>query len=234
MGKGWTSYYAVFQDPRRWMEVGKIDFIVPMVYWEREHPTHPFIPLITEWSDRVAYDRQVIPGLSAALQNKFGWSELSEEIAAVRRKKLPGVVFFSAGGLMRSWDNLRVKEFPFWAMTPRMAWKDSVAPLPPKNATLQRLENGFRLQWEANQSPKPLSYIVYRSDNPLISRNDVRSILFMTARNAIQFVDTTASLKKDSRYFYSLTAVDRVGNESDLSPVLDTGSNDTISSSLKY
>ncbi|MEX2117031.1 MAG: family 10 glycosylhydrolase, partial [Bacteroidota bacterium] len=98
-GSGWTSYHAVFQDPYRWMELEKIDFIVPMVYWQRSHPTHPFVPLIAQWHDRVAHKRQVLPGLSTGLQHKFGWRELSAQIHAVRKQGLPGVVFFASGGL---------------------------------------------------------------------------------------------------------------------------------------
>jgi len=218
MGKGWTSYFAVYQDPRRWMEVGKIDFIVPMVYWEREHPTHPFVPLITEWHDRVAYDRHVVPGLSTSLQNRFGWSELSSEIAEVRSKKLPGVVFFSSGGLAKAWDNLGLTEFPFWAVTPRMAWKDSTIPPPPRVKSIHLDSDGVRIQWEANLTQRPLSYIIYRSSTPAIRRWEAQSILSVTYRNASEFVDTT-NTGSTIPFYYSVVAVDRIGNESDPSPI---------------
>jgi uncharacterized lipoprotein YddW (UPF0748 family) len=220
MGKGWTSYYAVYQDPRRWMEVGKIDFIVPMVYWEREHPTHPFVPLITEWHDRVAYDRHVIPGLSTSLQNKFGWNELSSEIAEVRSKKLPGVVFFSSGGLAKAWDNLGVSEFPFWAVTPRMAWKDSTIPPSPTIKSIHVDFAGVRIQWEPNLTQRPFSYVIYRSTKPSIPRSEAQSILFLTNRNATEFLDTTIA-GSTTPFYYSVAAFDRVGNESDPSPIFN-------------
>ncbi|MGH2567628.1 MAG: family 10 glycosylhydrolase, partial [Bacteroidota bacterium] len=216
-GTGWTAYHAVYQDPRTWMELGKIDFIVPMVYWQREHPTHPFVPLVTEWQDRVAYDRHVLPGLSAGLQERFGWKELSAEIDAVRQRGLPGVVFFSAAGLRRAWEILGVEEFPYWANTPRLAWKDSIPPPPPVNVQALRSGAAVVLQWEAPAVEEPLLYNVYRSPMPTFSREDVADLLFVTGRNATQFIDT-APLK--GAVYYAVSALDRLGNESVLSNVV--------------
>jgi uncharacterized lipoprotein YddW (UPF0748 family) len=213
-GTGWTAYHAVYQDPRNWMELGKIDFIVPMVYWQREHPTHPFIPLITEWHDRVAYDRHVVPGLSAGLQQRFGWEELSAEIEAVRKRGLPGVVFFSAAGLRRAWEILGLDEFPYWSNTPRFPWKDSIPPSPPHNVQAVKKETAVIVQWEAPSTDEPLIYNVYRAPTPNFSRDDVANLLFITPRNATRFVDTKPL---DGTVYYAVSALDRLGNESALS-----------------
>ncbi|HLF19771.1 MAG TPA: family 10 glycosylhydrolase [Bacteroidota bacterium] len=220
MGSGWTSYYAVYQDPRRWMEVGKIDFIVPMVYWEREHPTHPFVPLISEWHDRVAYDRHVVPGLSAGLIRKLGWEELVAEIKEVRKKGLPGVVFFSSAGLGQAWDLVGMDAFPYWANTPRMAWKDSIPPSAPVNLSAQLDSNSVFLRWEASTSEEPLAYNIYRSERPQVSKNNVYELLFITPRNATAFVDRRSMSRENSSWFYAISALDRQGNESELSNVV--------------
>jgi uncharacterized lipoprotein YddW (UPF0748 family) len=170
MGSGWNSYSVVYQDPRAWMELGKIDFIVPMVYWERSHPTHPFDPLIAQWQDRVAYDRYILPGLSTGLIAKAGWEELSAEIQDIRQKGLPGVVFFSAGGLDQIWDP------------------------PPER--------------------EPLCYVIYRSHGQRMSIEDVSSIVSITGRDVTSFVDAKAP---EGEWYYAVTAVDRLGNESALS-----------------
>jgi uncharacterized lipoprotein YddW (UPF0748 family) len=209
-GSGWTSYHAVYQDPRRWMEVGKIDFVVPMVYWERSHPTHPFIPLITEWHDRRSYDRLVIPGISTELQKKFGWSELSAQIRAVRENGLPGVVFFASGGLERAWETLGVKEFPYWALPPSMPWKDSIPPPPPTNLEATTIGGGVRLSWRADTS-EVLSFIVYRSAEGRLQKNDVMQIMTITGRGERSYLDRSP-LSGDATY--AVFAVDRMGNES--------------------
>jgi len=214
-GKGWTAYDAVYQDPRRWMELGKIDFVAPMVYWERSHPTHPFVPLITQWQDRVAYDRHVLPGLSAGLQERVGWSEISEEIDAVRKLGMPGVVFFSSASLKNAWEVLGVDEFPYWSLPPVMQWKDSIPPLPPLNLTARRDTEGVVLKWEAPTTEEPLSYIVYRSATPAFARTDVLSIVGVTGRNETEFIDHHP-LKTET--FYSVSALDRMSNEGEGTP----------------
>lgn len=220
MGTGWTSYNAVYQDPRRWMEVGKIDFIVPMVYWERSHPTHPFIPLITQWQDRVAYDRQVLPGLATRLIDKYGYSEIEAEIRETRRLGLPGVVFFSAGGLQKAWETLGVNEFPYWSLIPQMPWKDSTAPPPPLNVAAHVQGNALSLQWNLPSSDKPLSFVIYRSTIPEVSRDDVFAIADVTGRNATSYVDDHYAEWDSDVLYYMVTSVDRLGNESAPTPVV--------------
>lgn len=210
MGSGWTAYGAVYQDPRRWMELGKIDFIVPMVYWQRSHPTHPFVPLITQWHDRVAYDRHILPGLSAGLQKRFGFSELSAEIEAVRKSGLPGMVFFASGTLDEAWKLLGVDEFPYWSLPPAMTWKDSIPPGAPLGLTAKRTDGGILLNWEPPTREEPLSYIVYRSGAPGFSKANVRSIVLVTGRNETEFFDRHP-LEGD--VFYSVAALDRLFNE---------------------
>lgn len=210
-GEGWTGYSSVYQDPRAWMELEKIDFIVPMVYWERAHPTHPFIPLITQWHDRVSYERQILPGLSSRLQEKFGWSELADEIAAVRSTGLPGVVFFSLSGLRQDWDDLGVHEFPYWSIPPAMPWKDSTAPSPPVHLVAERDTVSIRIHWENPTSEEPLSYIVYRSVKGVFRQDQVMDIVHVTGRNETEFTDHHPP---EGAVFYAVSALDRLSNES--------------------
>ncbi len=215
MGSGWAAYSAVFQDPRRWMELGKIDFIVPMVYWERSHPTHPFVPLITQWQDRVAYDRYVMPGLSAGLQKRVGWSEIAAEVDAVRERGLPGLVFFSAGGLEKAWEVLGVDEFPYWSLPPLMTWKDSIPPGLVQNLSAQRTPEGIALTWDAPTTQEPLSYIVYRSKTPVFSGENVMAIAGVTGRNESKFLDRHSP---ETETFYFVSALDRLYNEGKETP----------------
>lgn len=217
MGRGWTGYSSVFQDPRAWMELEKIDFIVPMVYWERSHPTHPFIPLIAQWHDRVTYQRQILPGLSAGLQRKFGWSELSDEIDAVRETGLPGVVFFSLSGLRQDWDELGVHEFPYWSIPPAMAWKQSTVPGPPVHVMAERESTDITIRWTPPTTEQPLSYIVYRSKEAMVRTNNVEDILDVTGRNTSEFIDRHPP---EGVVFYAVSALDRLSNESPLSEVI--------------
>jgi len=219
-GSGWTSYDAVFQDGRRWMELGKVDFIMPMIYRERTHPTHPFIPLMTEWQDRASYDRHVFPGLGARLIQSVGWDEIVAQIREVRKRGLPGVVFFSATGLDQAWELLGTDEFPYWSLAPRTPWKDSTAPAAPTNVTAEYSSKGVVIQWKVPNASEPQNFVVYRSDKPALSRDDVYSIVAVTGRNATEFVDDVPLREKMNEAYYAVAAIDRLSNESPLSPIV--------------
>ena len=219
-GSGWTSYDAVFQDGRRWMEVGKIDFILPMLYRERTHPTHPFIPLMTEWQDRASYDRHVFPGLGARLIQSVGWSEIVAQIKEVRKRGLSGVVFFSATGLEQAWELLGVDEFPYWSLPPRTPWKDSTAPAAPTSVSAEYSSRGVIIQWKVPNAIEPQSFVVYRSGKPALSKDDAYSIVTVTGRNATEYVDEFPLREKMNEAYYAVTALDRLSNESPLSPIV--------------
>jgi uncharacterized lipoprotein YddW (UPF0748 family) len=219
-GSGWTSYDAVFQDARRWMEVGKIDFILPMLYRQRTHPTHPFIPLLAEWQDRTWYDRQIFPGLGTRLIQNFGWEEIVAQIREVRQRGLPGVVFYSATGLEQVWEKLGVDEFPYWSLAPRTVWRDSTAPAPPLEVTAEHSTAGVVVRWKGPEALEPVRFVVYRSDKPAISREDVFAIATVTRINAVEYVDPQPLLQPMQEVYYAVTAVDRLSNESVLSRVV--------------
>ena len=216
-GTGWTAYSAVYQDVRRWMELGKMDFVVPMVYWEMDHKTHPFGPLVTEWTSRVAYNRPVIPGILMGLEQKFGWSEIEDEVEAARGRGAVGVVFFSAAGLEKESSILGTNEFPYWCDVPQMMWKDSVAPQPPALHPLRVNGVNADLTWTPFPGDEGRVYFnIYRSASPVIDANDVKNLLFVTGRNVEEFVDSTAD---GGIWYYAVASVNRAGGESKLSNI---------------
>ncbi len=219
-GTGWTGYNSVYQDPRRWMELGKMDFIVPMVYWERAHRTHPFVPLIEEWADRVAYDRQVLPGLSVSLEQRFGWSEVAAQIQEVRQRGLPGVVFFAASALEKDWSHLGIDEFPYWSLVPPMPWKDTVAPEAPANVRITRATDGIRLAWDRAGSDSSLVMVIYRTTDLAIDPSNVSQILWVSGRLDSTYVDRDPP---SGTLHYAVSAVNRLGTESRLSDVVTVG-----------
>ena len=220
-GSGWTAYGSVYQEVRRWMELGKMDFVVPMVYWEMDHKTHPFGPLVSEWTSRVAYDRPVFPGILMGLEQKFGWSEIDDEIDAARERGAVGMVFFSAAEMEKQTSDFGSTEFPYWAMVPEMKWKDSVSPAAPVLRSATEGSGGATLTWQpVPGDDEELSFTVYRSATAEIDTGDARSILGMTGRGVSMFRDTTA---EGGRWYYGVTAVNRAGNESRLSNILASG-----------
>ena len=125
-------------------------------------------------------------------------------------------MFFSAAGLRRAWETLSVDEFPYWSNVPRLMWKDSIPPPPPANVQATMQGNQVMVQWQAPTTDEPLIYNVYRSATTQFSVDDVHSLVFISGRNVTQFVDPSP-LKENS--FYAVSALDRMGNESELSPI---------------
>lgn len=219
-GSGWTSYDAVYQDGRRWMELGKVDFIMPMIYRERAHPTMPFIPLLAAWQDRASSDRQIYPGLGARLIQSAGWGEIVAQIKEVRRRGLPGLVFFSATGLERAWELLGVDEFPYWSLAPRSPWKDSTAPPAPTSVTAEWSAKGIVVQWKAPEAKEALQYVVYRSGKPSLSKDDVYSIVTVTGRDREEYLDEPPLRESMREVYYAVSTLDRLSNESPLSSIV--------------
>ena len=62
---GWTAYESVFQDPKIWMQQGKQDMIVPMMYYLHKN----FFPFVDNWVDN-CNGRLVVPGLGAYRMDK--------------------------------------------------------------------------------------------------------------------------------------------------------------------
>ena len=44
---------GVYADTRKWVLEEWIDYIVPQIYWERDHPAAPYAPLVRWWADLV-------------------------------------------------------------------------------------------------------------------------------------------------------------------------------------
>ncbi|HTR80322.1 MAG TPA: family 10 glycosylhydrolase [Bacteroidota bacterium] len=224
-GTGWTAYNSVYQDVRRWMELGKMDFVIPMVYWEMDNKTHPFGPLVTEWTSRVSYDRPIIPGILLGLQQKFGWPEIEDEVEAARERGAVGVVFFSSSDMDKAAVILGMEEFPYWSDLPAMTWKDSVAPQAPVLNPPKMRGFSAELSWNiAGGNDEAVYFNLYRSASPSFDPDDVKNLLVVTARNTDEFTDSTAA---GGNWYYGVSALNRAGNESKLSNIVSTASTET-------
>ena len=146
----WNAYRVVYQDPRRWTEMEKIDFVVPMTYWENAHPTHSFVKLTREWQDRYIIDRPVFPGIGSyrfVPENELDWSEAEKQIAHLRKRNIPGMVFFDAQSLMDHWEKLGTGLFQFPALLPQMPWKKSSRPDPVSDLNISLHGDRIELTW---------------------------------------------------------------------------------------
>jgi uncharacterized lipoprotein YddW (UPF0748 family) len=162
---GWTGYNAVYQDGRRWAELGKIDFLAPMIYTSRRHFSQPFTEIAIEWERQHIHDRHVYPGIGSfrftGANRLLNWSESNWQIQELRENKIPGMVFFDASSLENHWQQIRRDFFSHPAKIPPMPWK-MIAPVStPSGLELTADEKGFTLSWERADSPHRI--IIYLS-----------------------------------------------------------------------
>jgi hypothetical protein len=97
-----------------------------------------------------------------------------------------------------------------------MSWKDSILPNAPKKISID-FKNKYEtlIKWNEPEifadKEKPFRYVVYRSSAKNINVHKPENILAILPATQYSFHDETSN---GGEYFYTVTAVDRAGNES--------------------
>jgi len=217
----WTAYHAVYQDGRRWAELGKVDFLAPMIYWERSHPTQPFLPRSNEWRKN-AYDRYSFPGLGSYRYNTdtppHTWDETLGQIHDLRELGFNGMVFFDAGSVEKHWENLGKKEFSTPSNIPPMPWLDIPEPGVPSDFDVEMLENDLiRISLkDIENSCNSLRYNIFVSNSETIDSTSSRQLRMVTpiGKKAVEI-----ELRKGDKYL-AVSSLNRAWVESPLSEVV--------------
>jgi uncharacterized lipoprotein YddW (UPF0748 family) len=220
---GWNGYNIVFQDANTWMKESKIDFIVPMIYQRRDHPTAPFGGALEEWKTMLNM-RNVYPGLGAYRAtgaNGWGWNEIWEEIKLARETGFPGIVFFAMSNMFSVFNEINQNQFPFWANAPSFNFKVKEKPETPKNIIVERIsENKIIVKWDKvkNDSHEQTHYYnVYRSASKEFNFETADNLIFVTRMNENQFTDANVGSKD---YYYCISALSRTNIEGERSEIV--------------
>ena len=215
----WNGFNVVFQDARKWMEEGKMDFIVPMIYWRRGNPDAPFGKIVQEWIEKYNYNRYVFPGMAVYKMNRPEWppNEIEAQVNMIRRLNAKGMVFFSYSGLIQMLKQSTYQRYKYFANMPPMRWKDSVPPNPPTSLRIEECTpEQVILLWDPPQ--KSLNgdvakyYNIYRSTRQPIETNSAKNLLAITTHNEPIFIDS--QIETETTYYYAVSALDDGNNES--------------------
>jgi len=214
----WNGYHVVYQDALRWIKERKIDFICPMIYWQTNHPTAPFGKITQDWLNNYLHDRYIFPGLMINRLGSENWS-LDEFIKQVTicRNNGNGMVFFSFSGMEKAMKMLNHSGFQYLANFPPMPWKDQSPPMDPRNLSAVILSSGaVQLKWSSPDTTLELSdvvrYNIFRSQETPVDILKAQNLIHITASKDTLFTDI--SVQPNSTYYYVVTALDRVNNES--------------------
>ncbi len=215
---GWNAYYSVYQDPRRWVELGKIDFIAPMMYWPRRHPDYPFAGLAEKWQEQLPPERYVFPGIGTyrytSRKRNYNWREALAQVDVVRSHQLPGMVFFGSRSLTDRWESLRKQRFTNPANIPPMTWKDSLPPEPPTDLKMKIQKEEIILMWSPSPSVDVRRYNIYVSKKPEVTDKESWHLVAITPGPVTTFILSPAQLRRNR--YVAVSALDAAWNESTL------------------
>ena len=107
--KGKESYFVQYADTRLWVRQGWVDYIVPQIYWHRQHPLASFTTLLNWWCQVVRGTRvRLYIGHALYRFGTPGWGadELTHQLRLVRtRREVAGSVLFSSRYLLSPPNN---------------------------------------------------------------------------------------------------------------------------------
>jgi uncharacterized lipoprotein YddW (UPF0748 family) len=136
---GQTNYDDLYADILLWMEKGWIDYVVPQLYWERNHTLCDYDVLL-DWWNQHSYGKHLYighgiyrAGTNAAWKNT---NEIPKQIEALRNyPTTQGSVYFSSKTFESNpngWtDSLRNHYYHYPALIPPMIWIDNSIPAQP-------------------------------------------------------------------------------------------------------
>ena len=202
-----------------WMQNGKQDMIVPMMYYLHDN----FFPFVDNWVDN-CNGRLVVPGLGAyrMLKEEADWTvnDITDQIDYSRYYGGAGCTFFRCANILDNtkgiYDELKDKYYKYPAQLPPLSWLDDTVPAAPEEIRVEKEEDELKLSWQKPDSVKDvLTYTVYYSLTDSINPTSARNILMTGIRDTSIYlpVDTTS----EQGYIFSVSSSTRYHIESVLS-----------------
>lgn len=227
---GVTNYDTLYADTRVWIKNGWIDYIIPQIYWDFNFKPAPYGTLVDWWEKEVKGTHTNLYighgayriGSSKSWKNKY---ELIDQINYNRKEpRVLGSAYFGLATLVENSynikNNLKYGPYKYEALLPQTPWIDTVPPKPIKDFKVYRNRGEVKLIWENNPHDYVTYYTVYRSTNPKININNSENILgTVRLEKGKKNVFLDKNIVGGKSYYYAITAVDRVHNESKIGKI---------------
>ncbi|MBN2354916.1 family 10 glycosylhydrolase, partial [candidate division KSB1 bacterium] len=228
--RGMDQYDVLFADVKLWLNEGWIDYWSPQLYWTINRIPQSYPVLLGWWLGENKKQRHLWPGINIGLQGAEGIDETLNQIMVTRGMvgENPGNILWSIGPLVSREDlATAVSAGPYkrQALVPATPWLDDSAPLEPKVKSALQGENVL-LSWSHSNPTDVFRWVVYQKRSGDWEYN-IFNIQDRSARVPVYAVDHNRirrmgvdKLKNAGDVVHSLrqvlvTAVDRVGNESE-------------------
>ncbi len=203
--EGSEAFYTVYQDSRKWLKKGWVDYLTPQIYWDIDHNPR-FDSLAADWV-RNSFGRNIVIGTAPYKRNVY--NQLDKMISFTRKVGASGIAFFRYGFI----KNRYFPEFKNFVFPAKMPWLDSHKPLAPLNfiAVADSTSNKITLSWEKSLSENIKYFSLYSVDSSSEYEDKKLISLFPKGTN---FVGYTIEHPSKVKYNYELCAVNKLWNES--------------------
>jgi uncharacterized lipoprotein YddW (UPF0748 family) len=214
---GLQNYDDLYADILYWIEQGWIDYTIPQIYWEIGHQAADYATL-TAWWSRHTKGGHLYIGQDVARTMKAG--QLTQKMACARRfSRIDGHCFWPANELL--WNNQGIADslkrhyHRYPALIPAYTGMHHDRPDEVKGLRVERVPEGRRLSWNAEQNPEdpelPRYFVVYRfGKKERLDLDNPARIMAITQGKSYMLPEN--GHKETFRYV--VTAVDRFHNES--------------------
>lgn len=212
---GFDQYEVLYADAKKWLNEGWIDYFSPQLYWPINRMQQSFPVLLGWWNGENTKGRHLWPGISVGGDTSArNVNEIMSQIM-ISRGMLPqsqGVIHWSIGQVYKNPPMAKALingPYKTQALVPASPWLDATAPDMPV-VSLETIGDSLRVKWTHNNAADVFKWVVYYEhgnvrQHLILNRSDRQATLPINMKLGNQ----NAALKK-----LSVTAVDRMGNES--------------------
>jgi uncharacterized lipoprotein YddW (UPF0748 family) len=204
--EGSEAYYTVYQDSRKWLKNGWVDYLAPQIYWDIEHNPR-FDTLAVDW-EKSSFGRNIVLGVAAYKPQVY--RELDKIISLSLTIGASGTAMFRYGFI----KNRTFPEYDKFVFPAEMPWLDSHHPLPPTNFTAKtdsEADNKIEMSWHKSLSENIKYYVLYRIDPEHESQNKTLVTLLPAEANFVRF---SIERPKAVVYQFEICSVNKLWNES--------------------
>jgi uncharacterized lipoprotein YddW (UPF0748 family) len=150
---GGNNYYELYADIRLWLQNGWMDYCVPQLYWEINHPTNRYDVLL-DWWNKNTFERHLYIGHGIYRAGQKGWTDKNEipnQISMLRKyTTTQGSIYFSSKTFNNNpmgWcDTLKRNYYSTLALPHTMPWIDNTKAVTP---TIQKNNESYSIQSNA-------------------------------------------------------------------------------------
>lgn len=220
---GWTAYESVYQDVKRWLQEGKQDMIVPMMYYLY----NDFFPFVDNWVEN-SNGRLIVPGLGAyRMENNEGdWdlNQITDQMDYCRSFGSNGASFFRGDNVVNNrkgfFSELKNNYYKYPAKLPPLSWLNNDQPASPDQVKVERIGNELKLSWkkqdENTELDKTNFYTIYFSQSDSLDLSLPKSVLATGIRDTVLYLPVNSSAEQE--FVFSVSASSRYRIESACSP----------------